>query len=308
MTYCLLACVSAFLAVALLVSPARERGAAGRLVLHRRLLDLCTELGSTRPLLALEAWDPWRACVGAVREHAANYEIYLGDRAASGAMVLGALGAALVVSWLLGSLWAWPVALACALAAVPVVARSLERARRDAVARAMPDLLRSLSSSLGAGKTLTQAIGYVGTHTPGDAGRAFTRASLAVQCGMSVNQALADLERSLDAPGVALLTCALVVSQRTGAPLDDLLNRSAALVEEQETLKAELTTKTAQVRLSARLVMALPVALVAFLAALTPDYRAGLATPVGLACLLIAIVLDAVALVAMKRIMDQVSP
>ncbi len=308
MSACVLCCLFAMASASLCCHGASGSTRASRILLHRRVLDLCAWLGSAPILEPLVQSAPWIACEDALREAAAKVDLYLGRRSAAGAIVLATLAASLVASWLCGTLLMVPIALLGSLALVPFVAKALDRARKDSIAAAMPDLLRSLASSLGAGKTLTQAIGYVGSHAKGDAGRAFVRASLAVQCGMSVFEALGELERTLDAPGVSLLTCALTVSQRTGAPLDDLLRRSAALVEEQQSLKAELATKTAQVRLSAHLVMILPAALVAFLAMLTPDYRQGLSTLLGLACLLIAVALDVIALFAMRRIMAEVKP
>lgn len=305
---CVVCCLFAMVAANLFLAPAVGHAQASRILFHRRLIDACEWLGSLPVVSEISDSESWLTCEDALRDAAAARQLYLGRRGAAGAIIAALLAGSLVVAWLAGSPVVAPVALIAAFMAVPAVAASIERARRDAIDAAMPDLLRSLSSSLGAGMTLTQAIGYVGSHTKGDAGRAFLRASLAVQCGMSVSEALSELEHTLEAPGVALLTCALTVSQRTGAPLDDLLRRSAALVEEQQALKAELGTKTAQVRLSAHVVMALPAALVAFLAMLTPDYRQGLSTPVGLACLLIAVVLDVVALFAMRRIMAGVKP
>ncbi len=305
---CALCTLFAMTSAGLCLAPARGSSQASRILLHRRILDACTWLGSAPLVSQIAACAPWLVCEDAIREAAAARALYLGRRCAAGMMVVAMLVVSLLFAWLVGSVLGVAVALIACVAMVPVFAASLERARKEAIATAMPDLLRSLSSSLGAGKTLTQAIGYVGSHAKGDAGRAFLRASLAVECGMSIADALTELERELDAPGVSLLACALTVSQRTGAPLDGLLRRSAALVEEQQSLKAELSTKTAQVRLSAHLVMILPAALVAFLAMLTPDYRQGLSTPVGLVCLLIACALDVVALFAMRKIMAEVRP
>lgn len=308
MIHCFL-CMAFAMAAVPLIWGAPERAAhPGVSPWPERIVRLGARVGSAPLFSALLGWESWRICVAALRERAALSERYLGEREASG-LLIGVLAlASCALAWLLGVLWAAPLLFCAGFLLAPVGAQNLERHRKEAIARAMPDLLRSLSSSLGAGQTLTQAIGYVGYHTKGEAGRAFVRASLEVQCGMSVAQALQDLEASLDAPGVSLLACALVVSQRTGAPLDGLLRRSAELVEEQATLKAELATKTAQVRLSARLVMVMPILLVGFLAALTPDYRAGLATPLGAGCLVVAAVLDVVALLSMRKIMAGVRP
>ena len=51
---------------------------------------------------------------------------------------------------------------------------------------------------------------------------------------------------------------------------------------------------------------ALPVLLVAALVLVSPDYRAGVATPVGLGCVLVAALLDVVALSIIRRLMRSV--
>lgn len=181
-----------------------------------------------------------------------------------------------------------------------------EAARRRELARQVPDVFRSLAGALGAGRTLTQAISYVGSLGDGPLNREFARASLMVSCGTGATEAVGRVAKVTDAPGVELMVCALSVSARTGAPLQGLFLRSARLAERRFELERELTAKTAQVRLSARIVSALPVLLVAALVLVSPDYRAGVATPVGLGCVLVAALLDVVALSIIRRLMKSV--
>lgn len=183
---------------------------------------------------------------------------------------------------------------------------SEERGRQRARAHEIPDVLRSLASGMGAGQTLSQAIAYVGNRGSGDVARAFRHAAMEIHCGVAADRALAQAMESIDEPGIDLAAVALTVSQRTGAPLDDLLSRSAALVEEQHGLALLLKTKTAQVRLSAAVVMGLPVVIVTLLMLISPDFRAGIATPVGLGCVIIAAGLDGLALMTMAKIMAKV--
>lgn len=173
-------------------------------------------------------------------------------------------------------------------------------------ARAVPDAYRSLASGLASGQTMAQAMTYVGRHGRGTVGEAFLRGSFELDCGSSVARALDVAAAGVADPSMGLLSCALVISQRTGAPMAGLLERSAVLVEEREGLAGLLRTKTAQVRLSAAVVMVLPVLLVAILALISPDFRAGCATPVGAGCMAVAVALDLCALAAMRRIMARV--
>ena len=105
---------------------------------------------------------------------------------------------------------------------------------------------------------------------------------------------------------MGLLTTALVISHRTGSPLRDLLARSAALVERQGEFERELEVKTAQVRLSARIVCSLPFLMVALLAVISPDFQRGLLSPVGLGSVAVAAALDSFAVLVIRRLMRAV--
>ena len=120
---------------------------------------------------------------------------------------------------------------------------------------------------------------------------------------MSVEAALDALASELDAPGVSLMATALAISQRTGSPLQALFTRMAVLVEQQGDFERLLGVRTAQVRMSVRVVCLLPPIMVCLLALLSPDYRAGLFTTAGMGCLLIAVSMDGLALLAIQRIM-----
>ena len=298
----LAALASGFLLAGSIGSPS----VADDLLVKRRVISFAAQVGATGLGRALISWDAWGACVAFLRERLGRGGTYVGRFEATGLLLMAMAAAALGLSLIFGSLLLAPLTVAVALAAVPLMAGELDHRRKAAITDAIPDLLRSLALSLGSGMTLSKAIGYVGERTEGEAGQAFRRASLEEACGMSVSEALEGLESSLDAPGMGLLSCALVVSQRTGAPLDGLLNRSAALVEEQAELAQSLSTKTAQARLSSRVVMLLPVFLILLLSLIMPDYRAGLASPLGIVCLLIAAALDVCAFLVIKRITAEV--
>lgn len=178
-----------------------------------------------------------------------------------------------------------------------------ERRRRRALAEEMPGVFRTLAVALGSGQTLSQAIEYVGSHGHGPAAEGFARTSLRMRCGMSAEEALALMAEELEAPGVGLLVCALTISQRTGSPLRGLFQRSAQLVERQREFERALAVKTAQVRLSVRVVCLLPLLMVGLLSLISVDFQRGLATTAGTLCVAVALALDAVALLIIRRLM-----
>lgn len=229
--------------------------------------------------------------------------VSLDRRSSAAALVVGASAASLLGGAFFGS----PIAVLAVAAGLvgAMLARDSsvrQRERREALG-AMPGIYRTLSVALGSGQTLSQAVAYVGAHEHGKVARVFARMSLRLRCGASTEEAVDLLARELSVPGAGLLATALVISHRTGSPLRDLLLRSAALAERQEEFERTLGVKTAQVRLSVRIVCLLPVVMMGLLALMSPDFQAGLATPVGIGCVTVASVLDAIALVVIRRLM-----
>lgn len=174
------------------------------------------------------------------------------------------------------------------------------------IAHMMPSIFRTIAVALGSGLTLSQSIEYVSKHTEGIVSENFYIADMQIKCGFPIEEAIEDLAERLDAPGVNLLASALVISHRTGSPLKSLLQKTAELVELQEKNQRLIATKTAQVRLSARIVCLLPVVLLIVLSLLSPDFQKGLFTPSGVICTSIAMVMDCVALLIIRSIMKGV--
>lgn len=194
------------------------------------------------------------------------------------------------------------VGLACAAAAMRIRSSRRKKARDRALSEEMPAVFRSLAISLGSGLTLSQAIAYVGSRGDGEASRAFARCSLKLTCGDSYEDALAQLVRELDSPGIGLLSSALAISHQTGSPLHGLFMRSAELVERAGELERMLAVKTAQVRLSVRIVCLLPALLVCMLLMISPDFQAGIATPAGIMSVLLAACMDAAAVIIVRTL------
>lgn len=179
-----------------------------------------------------------------------------------------------------------------------------ERGRRQALESAMPEAFQALAISLGSGHSLAQALRFVGNHAQEPVRSEFLQASLEISCGLSATDALNGLLERLPAPGMDLVSSALVVSQRTGAPLKDLLASAAAMVGERIELARRLEVKTSQARLSARLVGVMPVAMMAALTLLSSDFRAGAASPGGALAIAVAMALDVCAWLLIRRIME----
>lgn len=302
----LLGCACSLMAFALVAfGGSSNRHAAGWFtrLLYRYARTACSAIGETTAVRLLLGIPSWNAASGALSRLLDGYGLYLGREASCAAL----LGVTVVISLMAGILSMSPWGMLAALVAVCVLVAvwhsSRIRARERALIDEMPEVFRTLAMALGSGETLTQAIEYVGVHQHGYAGEAFVQAALRLRCGASTDEAMGALARELDAPGVGLLTTALTIAQRTGSPLRGLFQNSAQLVERQGEYERMLSVKTAQVRLSVRIVCLLPLMLVCLLSLISIDFQRGLSTPAGVASILLASVMDGCALLIIRRLM-----
>lgn len=278
----------------------------GRKSVGLRLVVWLNRVGSFIPSGLFEVVSCWRTCADELVRFGQERSWKL---AREGALVVvagvPALGATLgfIVSL---SAVGIPIGAAGGVALCASWCAKRTKARAKQIASQVPAVFRSLSGALASGKTLAQAVSYVGASGSGTLYREFGRVAMRISCGSSATEALADLPERIEAPGVNLMVMALGVSARTGAPLQELFGRAARMVERRFELERELSSKTAQVRLSARIVSGLPVGLVAALALLSPDYREGLSTQVGTGCVAMAALLDICALIIIRRLMKGV--
>lgn len=184
------------------------------------------------------------------------------------------------------------------------VVTSRRRAERERIERAMPEAFGALAISLGSGFSLAQAMQYVGGRSEEPVRTEFLHASALMTCGVSSVDALDELVARLNAPALDLVVLALKVSRKTGASLTGLLSEAAGLVGERIELARNLEVKTAQVRMSARLVAGMPVIMVGFLSLVSRDFRAGVATGPGIGSLAVALALNIAAWLVIRKIMQ----
>ena len=287
---------------------------AGRVVRARlqsllRVARRCVSALASSGLIAqLLAFESFGAAADEVAWHLQKRDAdgQVSREEAAALLVLLLLASCSIVGLLAGSLTVAIFALICVVVGVRVRHTAKTRAQRRALAGEMPGVLRTMATALESGNTLVQAIEYVGLHERGQAAKPFVRASLRLRCGMSVDEALESLREELSAPGVDLMVTALSISQRTGSPLRELLRRAAVLVEQQEEFERLLAVRTAQVRLSVRIVCSLPVVMVALLLLMSPDFQEGVTSAPGAVSIALAALMDGVALLLIRRIMGGV--
>ncbi len=212
--------------------------------------------------------------------------------------------AAFVVSFLFQSLFAGIIGALLAIFVLYLRAQQIKSKIEQENIALMPEIYRSLANSLSTGHSVQQALEYVGEKSPGYIGEAFAACAYKIKTGTVTDTALKELEHDLNLPGIKLLSISLSISQQTGSALQELFEKASQTIEESSGLERDLVVKTSQAKLSAKIIVALPILLLLFISLISSDFRAGLTQPVGLAYLIFGIVLDALGLFLIRLILQ----
>jgi tight adherence protein B len=214
-----------------------------------------------------------------------------------------AAGVLAAAGWLLGG------AVAALLAAVagPAIATAIVRARRrrfrHALATAAPGVARALADALAGGHSVRGALDVVAAGVPGAAGHELTAATRALHLGARTEPTLERLRRRAGSPAWDAIVAGILLQRDAGGDLPALLRDLAAALEAASRQDRDAVAATAQARLTARIVLVLPVgaALLAELA--QPGLLANLiANPVSAWLTFMALLLQVVALAAVRRL------
>jgi len=166
------------------------------------------------------------------------------------------------------------------------------RARHDAFASALPDTLQMVAGSLSAGLTLQQGIESVASEGRAPVSDEMRRALAEGRLGMPLEDALDRVAVRMESPDFAWVVMATRIQREVGGNLPELLELVAGTLRERDRVRRQGRVLSAEGRVSAWVIGALPLAFVAYMLVVRPDYLSPLVTdPFGWALLLGGVVL-----------------
>lgn len=200
---------------------------------------------------------------------------------------------------------AWmAIALVVIACAVPrwlySIALSRRRRRFD---EQLPDSLLMLSGALRAGVGLGSALQQLVSQVQGPVGQEFSLVLREQRLGVSMDDALSHLNRRMPTDAATLVVSALRIASETGGTLADTLERSASTIRSRLQMEGKIDALTAQGRLQAWVVGALPLVLMAVLQHMEPRAMSLLwSTPAGWGALTLIAGLLALGIYLIRRI------
>ena len=186
------------------------------------------------------------------------------------------LGLAFVAGLLIGSIFAAVlVGVLAAFVPTAIVARKA-RQRVEAFDDQLPDLLNTLASALKAGHTFAHGMQTVVEEGQQPASTEFERVLAETRLGRPVEEALNDMGRRIGSEEFTFVLTSVTIQREVGGSLAGLLEVVGETVRHRHQFKRKVRGLTAMGRLSASVLIILPVAIAVLLTAIEPAYMAPL--------------------------------
>ena len=147
-----------------------------------------------------------------------------------------------------------------------------ERKRLHAFQEQLPDALDMLVSAMKAGYSFQAAMKFIVEEVPGPLGPEFARFYEEQRLGMEVRTALLALQERINSLDLRMFVTAILIQRETGGNLSEVLGKISTLMRERSALKGEIETLTAESKLSARILGALPFVVFGMVNLLNPGF------------------------------------
>ncbi len=200
------------------------------------------------------------------------------------------------------------VAMAAAVAGYQVPQVWLNRraeARAKKLEEQLPDTLTLLANSLKAGFGLLQSLSLAIEQLQHPIATELGQTVHETNVGSSIDEAFLDLSERCESYDLDIVVTAILVQRASGGNLAEILATVAETMRERIRIRGEITTLTAQQKMTGIVIGMLPVGVGGLLFLVSPEYMTPLwSESVGKMALGFAVVLESIGIMVIQRILD----
>jgi tight adherence protein B len=187
----------------------------------------------------------------------------------------------------------------------PATLRYLARRRADRFERTLPDVLMLVATTLSSGFGLPQALDAVARDAADPAAKEFSRALAETRIGTDISDALERMSVRMDSTAMRWAVMAIRIQREVGGNLADTLRTTASTLRERESLRRQIQTLSAEGRLSAVILILLPIGIFLYMMQANYDYVSMLwTTSTGLMMSAFGIIMIIIGSIWMRKIVQ----
>lgn len=186
-----------------------------------------------------------------------------------------------------------------------LVLRYIAKRRAGKFERQMPDILMLVASSLSTGFSLIQALDACATDVAQPASKEFSRVMAESRLGVDIEDALERMANRMDSDNMRWTSMAIRIQRTVGGNLAETLRQTAATLRERESLRRHVKALSAEGKLSAYILVAMPIVLFIYEAQVNPAYISLLwTTPVGWGMMIASVFLLVIGIFWMNQVVS----
>ena len=190
-----------------------------------------------------------------------------------------------------------------AAAAPRTILRALATRRRRAFADQLEGSLQTIAGSLRSGYGLVQAMSTVASESPRPTSDEFNRVVVESRLGRTIEQSLAAMADRMENEDLGWVVEAIEIQHEVGGNLAEVLDTVTNTIRERNQVRRQVQALSAEGKISAVILLALPVVIAGFIAIISPEYLAELTnTTPGRIMLVVALLLMAAGGAWIKKI------
>ena len=175
--------------------------------------------------------------------------------------------------------------------------------RRAAFADQLDDTLSLVASGLRAGHSLPRAMDAVSHEAESPTAEEFARILNQNRLGRDLGEALQLSAERMRSDDLAWVAQAVAIHREVGGNLSEVLDHVGETIRERNQIRRQVATLSAEGRMSANVLIALPVLIAVVLAVMSPGYLLGfLTTPLGWLMIAASLVLFAVGVIWLRAV------
>jgi tight adherence protein B len=134
------------------------------------------------------------------------------------------------------------------------------------------DTITMMANALRSGSSFLQTLDLVSREAPNPTSTEFRRVVQEVSLGLTTEEALQNLLKRVPSDDLDLLITAVSIQMESGGNLAQILDTIGHTIRERVRIKGEIAVLTAQGRISAYVITALPIGLAIFISVINPEY------------------------------------
>ncbi|MCK5203134.1 MAG: type II secretion system F family protein [Desulfobacterales bacterium] len=181
----------------------------------------------------------------------------------------------------------------------------LKQKRTEKFKKQLPEALDLMSRALKAGHAFTNGLKLAADEFNDPLGPEFAEVLDEINFGVSVSNALRNLAKRVECPEIKYFVVGVILQRETGGNLAELMGILAFLIREKFKFQGKVRTLSAEGRLSAFILVALPFGIAGWMWFSNPKYLDPLLTdPIGKIMIIGAAIMMVFGIIVMKKIVD----